>query len=89
MKPSTKPLSPLEKGDHPEINDSEFLDDNGTQTYQSLPMEYIYQPVQHCNSCYDDVELLGTTSSWSPRAHQTNLWVSLQEEGCSDLHQDW
>jgi len=36
MKPSTKPLSPLEKGDHPEMNDSEFLDDNGTQTYQSL-----------------------------------------------------
>jgi len=36
MKPSTKPLSPLEKGDHPEINESEFLDDNGTQMYQSL-----------------------------------------------------
>jgi len=36
MKPSTKPLSPLEKGDHPEIDDSEFLDDNSTQTYQSL-----------------------------------------------------
>jgi len=35
-KPSTKPLSPLEKGDHPEIDDSEFLDDDGTQTYQSL-----------------------------------------------------
>jgi len=35
-KPSTKPLSPLEKGDHPEIDDSKFLDDDGTQTYQSL-----------------------------------------------------
>jgi len=31
MKLSTKPLSPLEKGDHPEINDSEFLDDDGTR----------------------------------------------------------
>jgi len=36
MKPSTKPLSPLEKGDHPEIDDSKFLDNKGTQTYQSL-----------------------------------------------------
>jgi len=36
MKPSTKPLSPLEKRDHPEINNSEFLDGKGTQTYQSL-----------------------------------------------------
>jgi len=36
MKPSTKPLSPLEKGDHPEIDDSEFLDDDGIQTNQSL-----------------------------------------------------
>jgi len=35
MKPSTKPLSPLEKGDHPEIDNSEFLDDDSTQTYQS------------------------------------------------------
>jgi len=35
-KPSTKPLSPLNKGDHPEIEDSEFLDDEGTQMYQSL-----------------------------------------------------
>jgi len=36
MKPSTKLLSPLEKGDHPEIDDSEFLDGEGMQTYQSL-----------------------------------------------------
>jgi len=37
MKPSTKPHQPpLEKGDHPEINDSKFLDNDGTQTYQSL-----------------------------------------------------
>jgi len=36
MKPSTKLLSPLEKGDHPEIDDSKFLDGEGTQTYQSL-----------------------------------------------------
>jgi len=34
-KPSTKLLSPLEKGDHPEINDSEFLDGKGNQTYHS------------------------------------------------------
>jgi len=36
MKTSTKPLSPLEKGDHPEIDNSEFLDDDSTRTYQSL-----------------------------------------------------
>jgi hypothetical protein len=35
-KPSMKYSSPLEKGDHPEIDESDFLDDTGTQQYQSL-----------------------------------------------------
>jgi len=35
-KPSMKALSPQEKGDHPEIDNSAFLDEEGTQTYQSL-----------------------------------------------------
>ena len=35
-KPSMKVLSPLEKGDHPEIDESDFLDDVETQKYQSL-----------------------------------------------------
>ena len=36
VKPSTKALSPLEKGDHPEVDDSDFLDEADTQVYQSL-----------------------------------------------------
>jgi hypothetical protein len=36
VKPSMKYSSPLEKGDHPETNDTEFLDPIGTQQYQSL-----------------------------------------------------
>jgi hypothetical protein len=35
-KPSTKIHSPLEKGDHPELDTSELLDQNGIQQYQSL-----------------------------------------------------
>ena len=35
-KPKTNVASPLEKGDHPEIDTSEFLDDKGIQHYQSL-----------------------------------------------------
>ena len=35
-KPSAKMYSPLEKGDHPELDDSELLDANGIQQYQSL-----------------------------------------------------
>ena len=35
-KPSTKVHSPLEKGDHPELDTSELLDQNGIQQYQSL-----------------------------------------------------
>jgi hypothetical protein len=35
-KPSTKFHSPLEKGDHPELDTSELLDQNGIQQYQSL-----------------------------------------------------
>ena len=35
-KPSTKVTSPLEKGDHPELDTSEFLDASETQQYQSL-----------------------------------------------------
>ena len=35
-KPPTKSLSPLEPGDHPELDDSELLDAEGMQQYQSL-----------------------------------------------------
>ena len=35
-KPSTKALSLLKKEDHPEINDSEFLNEEDTQKYQSM-----------------------------------------------------
>jgi hypothetical protein len=35
-KPKTNISSPLEKGDHPEIDTSELLDDYGTQQYQSV-----------------------------------------------------
>ncbi len=35
-KPSAKMNSPLEKGDHPELDDSELLDATGIQQYQSL-----------------------------------------------------
>jgi hypothetical protein len=35
-KPSQKFTSPLEKGDHPEIDTSKFLDSTETQQYQSL-----------------------------------------------------
>ena len=32
-KPSNKIHSPLEKGDHPELDTSEFLDQDGIQKY--------------------------------------------------------
>jgi hypothetical protein len=35
-KPSRKVTSPLEKGDHPECDQTAFLDDKGIQVYQSL-----------------------------------------------------
>ena len=35
-KPSTRALSPLEPNDHPELDESELLDDEGIQQYQSL-----------------------------------------------------
>ena len=35
-KPSAKIYSPLEKGDHPEVDSSELLDAEGIQQYQSL-----------------------------------------------------
>ena len=34
-KPKLIALSPLEKGDHPELDESNFLDDDWTQKYQS------------------------------------------------------
>ena len=36
VKLGTKPKSPLEEGDHPELDTSEFLDNDDTQKYQSL-----------------------------------------------------
>ena len=35
-RPRTTVYSPLEKGDHPELDDSELLDDTGVQQYQSI-----------------------------------------------------
>ena len=35
-KPKTRALSPLEQNDHPELDDSELLDEEGIQQYQSL-----------------------------------------------------
>jgi hypothetical protein len=35
-KPKTNVYSPLEKGDHPELDESELLDKEGTNQYQSL-----------------------------------------------------
>ena len=35
-KPRTRYSSPLEKGDHPELDTSELLDESGIQKYQSL-----------------------------------------------------
>ena len=35
-KPKQTVLSPLELGDHPELDASELLDDDGTQQFQSL-----------------------------------------------------
>ncbi len=35
-KPKLNVYSPLEKGDHPELDDSEFLDEQGIQQYQSI-----------------------------------------------------
>ena len=34
--PKTTAQSPLEKGDHPELDDTDFLDEEWTQKYQSL-----------------------------------------------------
>ena len=36
MNPCTRYLSPLKKGDHPKVDDSEFLGDDEIQKYQSL-----------------------------------------------------
>jgi hypothetical protein len=35
-KPHTKVMSPLERNDHPETDDTEVLDEAGIQRYQSL-----------------------------------------------------
>ena len=35
-RPATNVSSPLEHGDHPELDDSELLDEEGIQIYQSL-----------------------------------------------------
>jgi hypothetical protein len=36
VKPKTNLTSPLEKGDHPELDATELMDAEGTQKYQSL-----------------------------------------------------
>jgi len=77
-KPSTKPLSPLEKGDHPEIDDLEFLDDDGIQMYQSL-----------VGALQWSISIGRFNIATASPVRQVHLQLSLQEEGWSNLHQDW
>ena len=69
-KPSTKVLSPLEEGDHLEIDDSEFLNDDEVQVYQSLIgamqlLGYLHWPFWHQYCHHDYVRFQGPTSSWT------------------------
>ena len=61
QKPSTKALLPLEKGDHPEVDDSEFLGQEDTQKYQSLvgEMQWVIS-----TGCFDINTAVMTLSSF-------------------------
>jgi hypothetical protein len=61
-KPKTNKItSPLVKGDHPEIDDSAFLEEEGIQQYQlligQLQWKKIAGEIQHCGCYHDDVSI--------------------------------
>ena len=69
-KPSTKSLSPLEKGDHPKVDDSEFLNVQDSQMYQSLAgaMQWVISI-----GCFDISMVVTTLSSFQAQPHHGHL----------------
>ena len=85
-RPSAKMYSPLEKGDHPELDDSELLDAEGTQQYQSL-----IGSLQWAISLgrFDIAMAVMSMSSFTvlpQHGHlirfQQKIWLSCQDEAC-------
>ena len=84
-KPSQKFSSPLEKGDHPEIDASEFLDSTETQQYQSLvgAMQWAVSIGR-----FDITTAVMTLSSFCtmPRRGHMDRVKPVEDEGCDYPH---
>ena len=79
--PSQKVQSPLEKNDHPEIDDSPLLDGDGMAPSVSdrhTPMVHHPRKIRHCNSCHDNVKLPSSPSPRPPRTTKKDLWILIQ-----------
>eukprot|EP00980_Cylindrotheca_fusiformis_P021594 scaffold8446_cov90-Cylindrotheca_fusiformis.AAC.2 len=84
----TNVSSPLEKGDHPEIDDSEFLEQSDIQKYQqsligqlqwaiSLGRFDISTAIMH-----DTVRFPSCTTKGSSRTCETCMWIPIKDEAC-------
>jgi hypothetical protein len=74
----------LVKNDHPEINQTEFLDQEQTNIYQSLvgSLQWVIQigRFRHHNSRHDHVLLPHGSQRRPHGAAQAHLWMHLQDE---------
>ena len=90
---TTKIMSPLVKGDHPEIDDSAFLTDKEIQQKsiidRTASIGYISGEIWHHGCHHDDVIIQICTKSGLPWTSQANLWVCFQDETSGHLHLHW
>jgi hypothetical protein len=92
-KPKQKYTSPLEKGDHPETDTTDLLDDKGINDYQSLigMMQWAISLGR-----FDIHTAVMTMSSYTnaprirtPRSRTTDMWIPMQDEARHDTFPAW
>ena len=81
--------SPLEKGDHPELDTSDLLDMEGQKIYQSYRKPTVDDSdwtIRRRYSSHDTLQVQSCTTSGTPRPRQAHLWIPFQDASRGDLH---
>jgi hypothetical protein len=75
------------KGDHPKIDDSEFIEEEGIQQNSVVDwttlMGNIAGEIRHCGCYHDNVSIQIHTKKGTSQSSQANLWLPFQDEAFS------
>ena len=86
MPPTNNCMSPLADGDHPELDDSEYLTGDGINIFQSLigALQWAISMgrMENCNRCHDNVFVSSCAKDWSFKSSTSILRVLTTIQGC-------